>query len=115
MPALAQVLGATSRLRPHPAHLRPSHIAATGCRSRPHGARMVSDGLRECGPQASNLRVGGSTPSGRTTRDGHFGAVRVSSRPPTVPELCPYGRSESGPTFARSSPLVHHSFCPRTL
>ena len=84
------------RLCPHPAHLRPSHIAATGCRSRPHGARMVSDGLRECGPQASNLRVGGSTPSGRTTRDGHFGAVRVSSRPPTVPELCPYGRSDPG-------------------
>ena len=63
------------RLCPHPAHLRPSHIAATGCRSRPHGARMVSDGLRECGPQASNLRVGGSTPSGRTTRDGTSGAL----------------------------------------
>src|SRR5438445_266335 len=43
------------RLCPHPAHLRPSHIAATGCRSRPHGARMVSDGLRGCGPQVSNL------------------------------------------------------------
>jgi len=79
------------RLCPHPAHLRPSHIAATGCRSRPHGARMVSDGLRECGPQASNLRVARSSRAGRAKRDGHFWLVRVSSRPPTVPELCPNG------------------------
>lgn len=77
------------RLCPHPAHLRPSHIAATGCRSRPHGARMVSDGLRECGPQASNLRVARSSRAGRAKRDGHFWVVRVSSRPPTVLEVCP--------------------------
>jgi len=55
------------RLCPHPAHLRPSHIAATGCRSRPHGARMVSDGLRECGPQASNLQVPRSSRGGRAS------------------------------------------------
>src|SRR2546427_9097696 len=102
MPALAQVLGATSRLCPHPAHLRPSHIAATGCRSRPHGARMVSDGLRECGPQASNLRVGGSTPSGRASETrrlsagfrfhgffSHSQRVRSEGGPPGAGELTP--------------------------
>src|SRR5437899_3055110 len=99
------------RLCPHPAHLRPSHIAATGCRSRPHGARMVSDGLRECGPQASNLRVARSSRAGRAKRDGHFWVVRVSSRPPTVPELCPDG---PGPDHADIL-IVTTARAPRVL
>src|SRR5438552_12921918 len=111
MPALAQVLGATSRLCPDCARTQPisAHLtAATGCRSRPHGARMVSDGLRECGPQASNLRVARSSRAGRAKRDGHFWVVRVSSRPPTVPELCPDGPGPAPTmrTFALSRPLA---------
>src|SRR5438067_3344158 len=37
----------------------------------------------------SNLRVARSSRAGRAKRDGHFWVVRVSSRPSTVPELCP--------------------------
>ena len=103
MPALAQVLGTTSstvpQLCPHPAHLRPSHTAASARGSRSDGVGMVSDGLSEHGPQASNLRVARSSRAGRAKRDGHFWVVRVSSRPPTVPELCPDGPGPTMRTF----------------
>jgi hypothetical protein len=103
------------RLCPHPAHLRPSHIAATGCRSRPHGARMVSDGLRECGPQASNLQVARSNRAGRAKKDGHFWAGGVSGRPPTVPELCPCRRVRNeGASRRLSSVRIRPAFAMRS-
>ena len=48
---------------------------------------------------ASNLRVARSSRAGRAKRDGHFWVVRVSSRPPTVPELCPDGPGPTMRTF----------------
>jgi hypothetical protein len=52
------------------------------------GPQMASDGLGWGRPRASNLQVGGSIPSGRAKRDGHFWVVGISPRHPTVPELC---------------------------
>src|SRR5258706_13140895 len=89
---------------------------------RRDGAAMARDGLTDYGRQASNLQVGCSIHPGRATRDGHFRVVGISSRPPTVPELCPecerstWGgrwaeRARGGVTYCGQGPPACSVFC----
>ena len=55
----------------------------------PQRAGMGSGGVAVRSAGASNLQAGSSSLPGRAKKDGHFWAVQMSSRLPTVPELCP--------------------------